>query len=137
MVHVEEAKEIQQLIKPRAKLVDVLHTGGVLFDEGSKDGGQRQEDKEENAQFYRAEKVPKEVSSPCFAVPFLHFHLVSVANSSQLVEFFNILKIIVSREKELEFPDFVQGTIIFPSLQCALVCCPSPPPLTEKNLGPF
>ena len=36
VVHVEEAQAIEKSIEPWAELVHILHRGGILFDEGSK-----------------------------------------------------------------------------------------------------
>ena len=104
VVHVEEAQEIQKSIKSRAEVLYIFHSGRILLDEGPNNGGQRQEDKERYTQSYRAKKVPKGGSSPRLPVSLFHFYLPTLwLKDSQLLEFFTILDVMVSREKERSF----------------------------------
>ena len=101
VVHVEEAQEIQKSIKSRAEVLYIFHSGRILLDEGPNNGGQRQEDKERYTQSYRAKKVPKGGSSPRLPVSLFHFYLPTLwLKDSQLLEFFTILDVMVSRKKE-------------------------------------
>ena len=101
VVHVEEAQEIQKSIKSRAEVLYIFHSGRILFDEGPYNGGQRQDDKEKYSQSYRAKKVPKGSFSPRLRVSIFHFYLSTLwLKDSQLLEFFTILDVMVSRKKE-------------------------------------
>ena len=101
VVHVEEAQEIQKAIKPRAEVLHIFHGGRILFDEGPNNGGQRQEDKERYTQSYRAQKIPKGGSLLRLPVSLFHFYLPTLwLKNSQLLEFFTILDVMVSRKKE-------------------------------------
>ena len=80
-------------------MADIFHTGGILLDDGPQNGGQCQEDEEEYGQSNRTQEVPKGISLGRFPLPFLHFRLpILWVKDAQLVEFSNILDVMVSRE---------------------------------------
>jgi hypothetical protein len=100
MVHIEEAQEIEEPVKTTAEHLYIFHGGGILWEDGSQNGGQCQEDEEEYAELHRAEKVPEDGYWCRFPVSLLHFSSQLFRGGiTQLPEFFNILCILVSRKK--------------------------------------
>ena len=66
MVHIEEAEEIQYLIKPNAITLNIIRARGILCNYCADDGEDGKENEERDSEFERTEKVKKDGEDPTF-----------------------------------------------------------------------
>jgi hypothetical protein len=57
VVHIEEVKKVQHLIKANPVSLNIFRTSGILHDQGPDDGKKCKQDEERNGEFERPKKV--------------------------------------------------------------------------------
>jgi hypothetical protein len=72
VVHIEEVKKVQHLIKANPISLNIFRTSGILHDQGPDDGKKCKQDEERNGEFER----PKKVIDDGREATFLHLNCI-------------------------------------------------------------